>query len=398
MAMAFRAAAVTRPPPSRKPTTKSQPERSPTPPPPLLLSPTAPVLSLVALLSTPSSYCEAKAFAFSKEEIISSLTKVESTIDQVEDVSSRVLDSSLNIFKALSDALKPGIDVALPVLRTAGEEVLKIASPVVSDASKQATEALQNAGVDTGPVLYAAKTVADAAQQTTKVIEGAKPIASATVETISSSDPSVLIVSAGALFLGYLLLPPIWSALSFNLRGYKGNLSPAQSLDLISTQNYLIIDIRSEKDKNKAGVPRLPANAKNKLISVPLEELPSKIKSLVRNTKKVEAEIVALKISYLKKVNKSSNIIIMDSYCDTAKIVARVLTSLGFKNSWTMTDGFSGGKGWSQSRLGMDSYNIAIAELLSPSRVIPAAAARFGTASSTVLQSTRKLLPGSADS
>lgn len=28
--------------------------------------------------------------------------------------------------------------------------------------------------------------------------------------------------TAGALFLTYLLLPPIWSALSFSLRGYKG--------------------------------------------------------------------------------------------------------------------------------------------------------------------------------
>lgn len=44
-----------------------------------------------------------------------------------------------------------------------------------------------------------------------------------------------------------------------------------------------------------------------------MEELPSKLKGLVRNAKKVEAEIVALKISYLKRINKGSKIIIMDS-------------------------------------------------------------------------------------
>lgn len=44
-----------------------------------------------------------------------------------------------------------------------------------------------------------------------------------------------------------------------------------------------------------------------------LEELPSKLKGLVRSTKQVEADIVALKISYLKRVNKGSNIVIMDS-------------------------------------------------------------------------------------
>lgn len=66
------------------------------------------------------------------------------------------------------------------------------------------------------------QTVADAAKQTTKVIEEAKPIASSTVETISSAEPVVIVGTAGALFLVYLLVPPIWSTISFNLRGYKG--------------------------------------------------------------------------------------------------------------------------------------------------------------------------------
>lgn len=44
-----------------------------------------------------------------------------------------------------------------------------------------------------------------------------------------------------------------------------------------------------------------------------LEELPSKIRNLVRSSKKVEAEIAALKISYLKRLSKSTNIVIMDS-------------------------------------------------------------------------------------
>lgn len=67
------------------------------------------------------------------------------------------------------------------------------------------------------------QTIVDAAQQTSKVIEGAKPIASSTVETISSTDPAIIAVAGGSLFLAYLLLPPVFSALSFSLRGYKGN-------------------------------------------------------------------------------------------------------------------------------------------------------------------------------
>lgn len=34
----------------------------------------------------------------------------------------------------------------------------------------------------------------------------------------------MIVGTAGALFIAYLLLPPIWSVISFSLRGYKGDL------------------------------------------------------------------------------------------------------------------------------------------------------------------------------
>ncbi|PIA63419.1 hypothetical protein AQUCO_00201037v1 [Aquilegia coerulea] len=260
-------------------------------------------ISLFTLVTSPN---EAKAFTLSKDEIMTSLTQVEDTIDQAQEVGSNILDLTQGVIKVVIDTLKPGIDVALPLLQKAGEQALKIASPVFSEASKKTQEAFQSQGIDTAPVLSAAKTVTEAAQQSSKVLDVAKPIASSTVQTISSAGPIVIVETAGAIFLVYILLPPIWSAISFNLRGYKGKLSPAQTLDLLSTPNYVLIDIRSEKDKEKAGLPRLPSNAKNKMISIPLEELPSKIKNIVRNTKQVEAEIAALKISYLKRISKGT--------------------------------------------------------------------------------------------
>ncbi|RZS06556.1 hypothetical protein BHM03_00037235, partial [Ensete ventricosum] len=196
------------------------------------------------------------------------LSKAEDTIAQVVDVGSSVWGFSLDVFRSLSETLKPGVDAALPILQSASKEALKIASPVVSDASKQAKEALQSAGVDPSPVLSAAQVV--------------------------------------SLF---------------------------SSSSLHSRLNVL----------------------------------------------------------------EAHNTIQMCSYSDIAKIVARTLTSLGFKNCWIVMDGFSGGKGWLQSRLGTDSYSASLVEVLSPSRVIPAATARFGTTSSTALQSTRKLLPGSIE-
>lgn len=68
------------------------------------------------------------------------------------------------------------------------------------------------------------QTVSDVAQQTSKVIDDAKPIASSTVENISSADPITVLGAGGALFIAYLLLPPVFSAISFTFRGYKGKL------------------------------------------------------------------------------------------------------------------------------------------------------------------------------
>ncbi|KAL7153037.1 hypothetical protein ABFS83_04G138200 [Erythranthe nasuta] len=397
--MALRASSAARPPsvsqspppplsPSSPKTVLLPSKVNKAPPVNSLSLPAASILPLFALFAAP---IEARAQIFPKEQIVSSITQVESTIDQIQELGSSFFSSAGQVIGAVTNAVKPGVDVAMPILKQAGEQALKIASPVVSEASKKAQEAIQSSGFDTQPVISAAKTMADAAQQTTKVIDEAKPLATSTVETISSAEPVVILATGGALVVAYLLLPPILSAISFNLRGFQGQLTPAQSLDLMSTKNYIMIDIRSEKDKDKAGIPRLPSSAKSKLISIPLEELPSKLKSLVRNVKKVEAELVALKISYLKKINTGSNIVILDSYSDSAKTVAKTLTKLGFKNCWIVADGFSGGKGWLQSRLGTDSYNLSFAEVISPSRVISAAGRRFGTSSST------KLLSGGSD-
>lgn len=75
----------------------------------------------------------------------------------------------------------------------------------------------------------------------------------------------------------------------------------------------------------------------------------------------------------------------MVRYSDSAKIVARALTSLGFKNCWVVNDGFSGSRGWLQSKLGTDSYNVSFAEVLSPSRIIPAGSRPVGTSSVKLL-------------
>lgn len=341
------------------------------------------------------------AKAVTKEDIVTTLTKVEDAYQKLEGATSSAYGVSKDFIEQALKTMKPGMDAAMPYIQKATDSAVQIASPVASDVTQQAQKALESAGVDPKPVVEAAKTAAivagGAAEQTTKAIEGAKPVASATIDSLLSSDPIVLAGGAGALILLYLLAPSIFSTISFSVRGYKGDLSPAEALQLLTKQDYVMIDVRTEKEKSKAGIPSVPRSAKNKLLSLAVEEFPNKLRSLLRNSKKVEAEVAALKISHLKRLNKSSRVVIMDSYGDVAKTVARALTDLGFNSTWILTDGFSGGKGWLQSCLGTESYNASFAEILSPSRIIPAGRGRFGTTRSGSQATSRRLLAGGLD-
>lgn len=58
-----------------------------------------------------------------------------------------------------------------------------------------------------------------------------------------------------------------------------------------------------------------------------------------------------------------------------------------------MAGGFSGGRGWLQSRLGTETYNLSFPEVLSPLQVMSEAGRRLGTSTGAVLQTTRKFLP-----
>nr|AEQ59234.1 extracellular calcium sensing receptor [Taxus chinensis] len=329
------------------------------------------------------------AMAMTKEDIVTSLTKVEETYQQIEGATSTAYGFSKDVLEQILKAVKPAMDAAMPYLQKVSDSAVQVASPVALDVTQKAQIALENAGVDTKPVLEAAKTAAviagGAAEQTTKAIEGAKPIASTTVDSIVSADPIILAEAAGALILLYLFVPSILSSIAFSFRGYKGDLTPAQALELLTKQDYVMIDIRTEKEKSKAGIPSLPRPAKNKLVSIAVEEFPNKLRSLLRKFKQVEAEVTSLKISYLKRLNKGSRIVIMDSYGDVAKIVAKSLTSLGFTHTWILTDGFSGNRGWLQSCLGTESYNTSFAQIFSSSRIIP------------TNSGTRRILAGGVD-
>lgn len=78
-------------------------------------------------------------------------------MSQVQEAGSSFLDITQKVIDSAANVLKPGVDAALPIVKQAGEEALKVASPTISEASKKAIQALQGSGIDTEPVLSAAK-------------------------------------------------------------------------------------------------------------------------------------------------------------------------------------------------------------------------------------------------
>ncbi|XP_024368870.1 calcium sensing receptor, chloroplastic [Physcomitrium patens] len=342
------------------------------------------------------------ANALTSEDVTGTVLKMESIASQVAQTAVDVFNASKDVFQQVFTSVKPAVDVATPYVQQTADYAYKSVLPIATDLEKQAVKALQSNGIDTKPALDVAKTAVsvagEAAGQAEKYIESAQPSISSTLDNVLSSDPLVLATGAGALLLLYFLAPPLLSNVSTAVRGFRGELTAPQALDLLTKQDYVLIDVRSEKEKTKSGVPSLPRNVKNKFLSISVEELAGKLRGQIRNVRKVEAEITALKIASMKRLDKGSNIVIIDSNGDIAKIIAKSLSGLGFKNAWIIADGFDGRRGWVQSSLGTETNSYA--EVV-PSRMNSGGTRRFFSSSAKNEldggSSRLRLLPGSSD-
>eukprot|EP00271_Cylindrocystis_brebissonii_P003159 TRINITY_DN1391_c0_g1_i2.p1 TRINITY_DN1391_c0_g1~~TRINITY_DN1391_c0_g1_i2.p1 ORF type:complete len:363 (-),score=111.18 TRINITY_DN1391_c0_g1_i2:722-1810(-) len=334
---------------------------------------------------------------------------VESFVQQATATATTAYDYVRGVVGEVVTAATPLVEAATPVVKDATSKALEAASPVAADLVEKAKDALTSAGVDTAPVYEAAKTAASVAgevsEKTSAALTTYTPAARGALETLLAQDPLVLAGGAGGLTLLYLLAPSLLGAALESARGFAGELTAPQTLDLLTSSEFLLVDVRTEKERSRSGNPALPRNAAKKRFNIPVEELPSKLRGQLRNARKVEAELTALKIAALKKLGKNSKIAILDSNGSTSRLVAKALTNLGFRSAYVVKDGTDGGSGWFQSQLAMESSGgSSFAEVLSPSRIIPASTGRFsssGTSRGEVvdLPPVRRgfLLPGGVD-
>ncbi|CAI5944932.1 unnamed protein product [Closterium sp. NIES-64] len=301
------------------------------------------------------------ALAVDADQVRETLAQVEELAKQTADLATKVYSTSIDVAEQVVRVTKPLVEAAAPVVIEGAQEALKAAAPVASDLAEKASKALQDSGVDVAPVVEAARTAASVADGVTdstgRAITAVTPYATSTVDLISSADPTALSIAAGGLFGLYLLLPSIGRGIAYSFRGYAGELTAAQALDVLEREESVLVDVRSEDQKLSSGVPSLPRGLSRKIIYVPVEEVPVELRDQLKNPLDTEAELTAIKVASLKRIGRRAKLIVIDNDNEISKQVARSLASLGYRNVWVVRDGVEGRAGWAASQLAIDSYD-----------------------------------------
>ena len=224
--------------------------------------------------------------------------------------------------RVAADYVKPYAVAAKPILDSAATQGVKLAEPLLS----RAATSLKAAGVDVVPV-----------------VKGAGGVVSSLYSGLASPD-AVTALGLGAFAL--LVVPTLLPAVAGLLRGYTGDLSPVQALDLIARDNALLVDLRRSP-------AQLPVLAKDKLANVEFDAIADRaLRSSLSDPSDVEAESTARLIAALKKSSKRRPTILLDASGSQSRAVARKLSSLGFSRCYVVSGGFGA---WQSSGLAVNS-------------------------------------------
>eukprot|EP00898_Chlorokybus_atmophyticus_P001397 jgi/Chlat1/2258/Chrsp17S02570 len=316
------------------------------------------------------------ASALDASDIISALPKVVETGVSIFDTVKGVTGTAI-------DTASPYVQAAAPYVQSAATEAIKFGGPLaeqafkeggklLGEAGKLAQNYLSSNGYDAQPVIKTASSVAGTATEVaSQALVAGTPVAQSLLQTVLQSDLTTLAVEGSGVVLALFLTPKVLSGLLGLTRGFAGTVTAPQALDALTKDKVYLIDVRTEDEKRRSGVPKLPRGAQNKLVNVEADQIDDrKLRGSLRNVKNVEVKIAAIKIASLKTLNPNTKIFLLDRNNDTARDVAKALAGLGFKKVYPIQGGFEGGNGWLQSNLGSEAASITRSEVISPARVL----------------------------
>jgi len=257
-------------------------------------------------------------------------------------------------YQVAAPVIKQGVDAVTPAVREAVKVTTEAAAPVVQKAAPVVTDTLQSAfkstGVDVGAIKTTTSTLAKTAQEGATV---ATPFVNKAIDFLTTAEPTKLAeLGVGALAL-YYLGPGLLGAAFGSLRGFAGEISAAQALDLLSNEgNAVLIDIRTEAEKESSGLPDAPSSASGKLVEVEYATVADKkLRGALKDPGYIEAQVTALQIAALKRLGKGTKILLLDRYGNASKVVAKELARRGYGRVFVVAGGFDGRGGWVQSKL-----------------------------------------------
>ncbi|KAF6254588.1 hypothetical protein COO60DRAFT_1703264 [Scenedesmus sp. NREL 46B-D3] len=257
-------------------------------------------------------------------------------------------------YEVAAPVIKRGVDAVTPVVSEAVKVTTETAAPLLSRATPVVKDSLQSAinsvGVDVESFSRTSETVTKTANEGATA---AQPFISKALTFLTTTDP-VLLAEYGLGAVGlYYLAPLLAGGLFGSLRGFAGEVTAAQALDLVGSDgSAVIIDIRTEREKEAAGLADVPGSAKGKLLEVEFAFTEDKkLRGQLRDANAIEAQITALQIAALKKIGRGSKIVLLDRYGNASKAVAKELSRRGFGRVFVVAGGFDGRGGWVQSKL-----------------------------------------------
>ncbi|KAI8465256.1 MAG: hypothetical protein J3K34DRAFT_454792 [Monoraphidium minutum] len=290
-------------------------------------------------------------------------------------------------YDVASPYIKQGVDAVTPAVQSAYKATSEVAGPAISKAvpivQETLTGAIKSSGVDIDTV---AKSTATAAKAATEGATAAKPLLQQALTFLSSSDPATLAQYGLGGIAVYLLSPMLLGGVAGGLRGYAGDIGAVSALEAVGRGDAVIVDIRTEREKEAAGIPDVPGGA-SKLVELELYSVADrKLRGGLRDPTYIEAQVTALQVAALKRVSKGMRVILLDRNGSSSKAVARELAKRGFGRVFVVDGGFDG---WVRSKLLVKPVAGAG---LAPLPAIARTVSSRGL-SRTVSSTTRKQLP-----
>jgi rhodanese-related sulfurtransferase len=282
------------------------------------------------------------------------------------------VEAAKSAYQTVAPAVQSAVDVAGPVLKGA----VRAAAPVVEAGARAAgsavsgvkpglEQALASSGVD-------AQAVASAEAAAAAAVGGARPLLESLLTFVTTAQPATLAECALGLAAAYLLLPSALRLGAGALRGYAGDASPAAALDaLASGGGAVLLDIRSAREKESAGVPDLGSNA-GRLVELEFAAIEDRrVRGLLRDAERLEVRVTAMQAAALKRLSKGTPVYVMDRSGAGARAVAKELAGMGFGRVFVVRGGFGA---WARDRLG-----VRLASTVSNAEVVLPGSGRFGT-------------------